>query len=150
MTCATVQSAFTDHVFTDSDIKAYTTAIYPYEQTLGSEFETAKLYFEQEINFISYQVSFLKAFGVTGEVVTDYSVSVTYTRAQDTTGAAFTSIRDFFEKLFSTIDTNLGGTWGSTVDYWLPPDAALEIGDITIESQPCWTATATYRGIVSA
>ncbi len=150
MTCAIVQKAFADHVFTDGDILSFTTAIYPYEQTLGSEFEVTKLYYGQEINFISYQVSFLKAFGVTGEVVTDYSVTVSYTRAQDTTGASFTSIRDFFEELFSTIDSNLGATWDSSVDYWLPPDAALEISDITIDSQPCWTASATYRGIISA
>lgn len=148
-TCATIQAAWAATVWDEPTITDYTESIYAYEQTLGSEFEIAKLYYGESINFITYRVNVAQAFGTCGEVSYTYSVDVAYTRAQDTTGDAHAAIRDFFEDLFSIVVANLGDSWSSTVDYWIPPDVEPEIGEAVIDSQACWTSTARYRGFLA-
>jgi hypothetical protein len=149
MTCATIETAWADNIWDDDDILLYTESIYKYEQTRGSEFEVSKLYYDEHVNFITYAVNVFQAFGVTGEVRNNYTVLISYTREQDTTGDNYTSIRDFFEDLLGKVTANLGDRWDSTVDLWNPPSTPPDITETTVENTPCWQATGIYTAQVS-
>lgn len=150
MTCEDVRAAWAANVWPNVTMNAYTDKFLPYGETLNSEAEIEDVMSGQEINYVNYLVSVQKEFGVAGEITSTYFVTVTYTRAQDTTGEAWGEVRDFFEDLFLIVQTTLGDSWHGTVDFWLPPENEIDINRMTLDSTPCWTATAQYKGKLTA
>lgn len=136
-TAAEVETVW-DDVWQSVDIAAITGRIYKYAITDSSEAEIEKLLYLTKINFIQALTHRAQRFEMIGAIVYSYLIDVQYVRGKDTTGQAWTDVRDFFDTLWSVVRSELTANWTNTVDYWRPQEAPAEITEGEIAGEKVW------------
>lgn len=148
-TSSDLSSVWVTSVFNHTAIKAYSPKYYAFAVTEDSEYEVDKLTYQQEINFWQILIARAHIKEVTNMVTYQFSVEVGYYRAKtnDTSGVAWTAVRDALETLYDTVDDELGATWGNTVDYWRPQEEPGEITEIALAGDKVWQGIYRFTGI---
>lgn len=148
-----VRDAWTAAIWQDTTITDYTTKIFQYEITSQSEAEKQLLSEGGKLNFIEVVTSrypTTKELGGGSSALIRFDVEVRYTVEKLPPGAAldggnFTLVQDFFDDLFTLIESDLSNSWSSTVDYWemtSPPNISSE----EIGSRECWRGVTRFAG----
>lgn len=145
-TSALVEAAWST-VFANAAMQAISSKAHAFDVTQDSEHEIEKLYdASNSINFFTYLVKRSAEFKVTGAILYSFEVEVTYYKEQDTSGAAWTAVRNGLETLFSQVRSEIGTQWDSTVDFWRPQQGAPEISVVTLDDAPCWRGRYVFKG----
>lgn len=144
-----IESAWTTDVWNNAYVQALTTKIYQYPVTTDSEFEIAKLYYNQEINFFEVLTGgFIRYLASAGQIGLVYrfniTVEINYYRELDTDGTNFTAVREAFLGIFDLVSFLLGQTWNDNVDLWSPEEAIPTIVEVKINNKKCWKGTTRY------
>jgi hypothetical protein len=147
-TSAQIETAWTAAIWSHATITALTDKIYKFQVTEDSEFEVAKLYYNEQVNFFEVLTGrtqrYLQTANQIGRIAEyDFIVEINYYKEIDTTGAAFTAVRDALESIFALAVTELGDTWSNTVDIWRPDPAFPTIVSTSISTKKVWKGT--YR-----
>ena len=147
-TSAQLETAW-DAVWNHATIQALTDKIHKYQVTTESEIENEALYYGTKVNFFEALTGRAQRFLETGDTVGAtvsyvYTVEINYYRELDTTGANHSAIRDAFETIFGLVVSELGYTWGGTVDIWNPEETIPTIVEFLLNNKKCWKGTARY------
>lgn len=150
-TSAQVQAAWKTGVFDNATIQAITENAFGYEISDESEFESARLFEDTEINFFQYLIGrgqrHAASIAYAGQtVIYDYVVEITYILEADPQGANWTIVRDAFDTLWSVYASNLGSTWSSTVDGSAPQAGTPQITRATLDNRPIWRGVYQFTG----
>lgn len=137
-TCAAIDAAWLTGVWQHATIKAITPICFQFGFTQESEPEISRGMYGTELNFFEAVSARENVFEMTGGLVYHFTVEVSYYIEQDTTGEAWTDVRNAFESLFTVVRESLGATWGDTVDFWRPQEGPPEIEETTLGSANCW------------
>lgn len=143
-TAAQVEAAWAD-VWGAPDIEAATARVYKYAITDSSEAEIEKLLYLTKINFIQALTHRAQRFEMLGAIVYSYTVDVQYVRGKDTTGQAWTDVRDFFDTLWDVVREELSSNWTATVDYWKPQEEPAEITESEIAGEKVWVGKFQFN-----
>lgn len=150
-TIAQVQTAWQNYLWTDSTLLKYTDKILQYEVTTVSEAERALLTYDGAINFVEVVTTKSPSFrelGNTTQAQMQFNVDVRYTREKIPLGAeidgdSYAQIQIFFETLNTKINSLLGASWQSTVDFWEFGET-LGISSEEVDTVPCWRGVARF------
>lgn len=146
-TSAEIRAAWDTKIWTNTTITALTTKIYDYDITTQSTKETAKFYYNQEINFITYLVNRTQRIRLMGQVEQKFDVEIRAYKKADTEGVNYNALITQFETIDALIVSQLTGNWNSTVDYYQIQDAVPEVSLITLDGVQVWLGRYTYTGI---
>lgn len=114
-----------------------------------SEKGTEGLYSAAEVNFMQCLVSRAQTLEVTQRAEYVFTVDLQYFRSKDEAGANWKAVRDIFETLDALVRSELGSTWSSTVDYWIPSADKPIINEIFFNDEPIWLGSYRYQGLQS-
>lgn len=147
-TSAQIETAWTAAIWNHATIQTITDKIHKFEVTQDTEFEVSKLYQNQKVNFFEVLTGraqdYNETAGTIGETVRyRYEVIINYYREIDTSGAAWTAVRDAMETLFNLVRTELGDSWSNTVETWRPDANISSIVSDTVSNKKVWKGT--YR-----
>lgn len=145
-TAAQVRSAWLTNIFQNASITALTDKIYDYDVTLETTKEFSKLRYRQEINFMLYLVTVAQRVMMMGQYEQAFTVEIRYGKQADVAGTVFKAVADVFETIQTLVQTNLTGSWGSTVDYYRIQNGPPNIVQQEIENIPIWIGTLKYTG----
>jgi len=148
-TIADIRRVWDSEIFDHVTMRGYTTSVYPYDiPNLESAKNSTQFYFAAEINFMTFVVSRIRRDGLTGQIRYEFPVRVRYYRENEPSGDNFKSITDRLEAMDSLVRSELGNTWGSTVDYYEPNERGISAPDLVfLENRPTWVSEVTYTGI---
>jgi hypothetical protein len=125
-------------------IQGYTPMIYDHDLTEESTKEQSKLFHGTIVNCVSYKVSSSLELRLRGTNTRNFRVEVIYYKQYDVDGDNWKSVVDFFELLQDLLWSELGGTWNSTVDYYVNQDAPPVIDMQTIGGRRCWVGRSVF------
>ncbi len=153
-TSSDIRAIWKSEIFDSATIQAITTKCYAYDAIAAvvSTSEDASLYFQQQINFFTYLCSRRSETGsIRGTNTTasrfSHNVQVTYYLEKDIgeEDQNYNLTIDRMETLDSMVISELGKTWGSTVDYYEQIDL-IEPSLINLDDREVWRVGYTYRG----
>lgn len=145
-TSSQIRSAWSSLIFGDSSITALTDKIYDFEILELSTKETARLRFEQEVNFFLYLVSRAQKIRMMSQREQTFTVEVRRYLEADVAGVNYKKVIDDFEALDSLVITALTSTWNNSVDFYRTQDGPLEIRLTEIEGVSVWEGIYKYFG----
>ena len=148
-TPADIRSAWNTAVWTHASITALTTKIYAYDVTSDSAYNIDKFRFQQAINFFTYVVTYADQNTLVQGTRQRFTVTVSYFREADTTGAAFNAVVDNLYTVQARVRTGLGKTWSSTVDYYQPQETPIAPTLQQIDGKDVWRGTVSFDGFKS-
>lgn len=142
-TSAQVEAAWASAIWQNATITAITDKVLTFPYTEESEVEVTNLYSGQEINAFEVLTNRIQRYGETAATIGgilhyQFEVDIRYYRAVEPTGANYTATRDTLETLFALVVSELGSTWGGTVDFWKPDTSLAEITRIKISTEDVW------------
>lgn len=146
-TLAQVRAAWDTKIWANAAISAITDKIFGFDLNLVSTKEVARLRYNQEVNFFLCLITKAERLRPMGQVEQTFTAEVRYYRNIDTSGANFAVATDAIETVSSLVDSQLGATWNSTVDFPRRQEGPLTIKRDQIASNPVWVATYKYLGI---
>ena len=142
-----VRTAWQSAVFEHATVAAVTDKVYAYDVSVESDLDAARLRYEGTINFFLYKVTRLHeplAFGTTRYT---FTVQVEYYLQQtDASASTFNTLVDRLEVVDDLVRSELGGTWGNTVDYY-QGGRPSPVTSVRIDNLACWRGAYTYTGI---
>lgn len=145
-----IDSAWLSNVWQNATILGYTDKILQRPIGTDSERELQDIRFEQYINCIEALTTRQVARGTTNVTYYEFKVEVTYYRKKDPQGLNWSEVRDFFEDLYSTVNSSLGSTWGGTVDFWRAQTEPAQITEFTLDKEAVWKGNFSYTGFSKA
>lgn len=145
-TSTSIRSAWATGIFANSSITAMTDKIYNFEVLELSTKETARLRFEQEINFFIYLTTRAQRIRAMGQIEQVFSVEVRRYLEADVAGLNYTKLIDNFETLDALVLSGLTSTWSNTVDFYKTQEGPPEVQLEEIEGVKVWLLTYRYFG----
>lgn len=145
-TSTSIRSAWATGIFANSSITAMTDKIYNFEVLELSTKETARLRFEQEINFFIYLTTRAQRIRAMGQIEQVFTVEVRRYLEADVAGLNYTKLIDNFETLDALVLSGLTSTWSNTVDFYKTQDGPPEVRLEEIEGVKVWLLTYKYFG----
>jgi hypothetical protein len=119
MTLAIVREKLVD-LFNNSTLQTITPNAYAYDliqlvkARIGTQY-SAKMMYDAEINFIQYLLSPIKYRSPATQENTEYQLIINYVKEVDLDGQYYLDVTDFYETLYSTIQTVLGDNWDGAI-----------------------------------
>lgn len=145
-TTVQIAQAWDSAIWQHSDILAFTASIYNFEVLETSQVDINKLRYNQQINFIIYEVTRSPLqLQITKARNYNYRVRVTVVREYDSDGINLKKIHETLEKIDELVNSELSQTWGGTVTQMLEPSEFPDIQEIQIESKRCFRAQVVYQ-----
>lgn len=141
-----VRTAWNTSIWSNATIQAITSKIYNYDVTKQSSKEVSKFYLNQEVNFITYLVSRAQRLRIMQQIEQQFIVDIRYYLVADTEGVNYNALLDAFETIDSLVISQLGTTWGGSVDYYELQSEPVAITEIQIENVSVWAGQYKYLG----
>ena len=146
----TIRRAWSDAIFTHSDVTDFTSKIYN-DNVLGLQdttFDLQKILDCGKVNFVQWFVQRYKASIETGNCNEYYyQVRIEYILQVNRNESTFNQIQDFFETLDDLVSTQLGTNWSNTVTRSEPQKSYPNIINIApINKERCMAGFYTYIG----
>lgn len=145
-TSAQIRSAWETAIWEHATVIAMTDRIYDYDLTFLSTKETARLRYEQEINFFQCLVSRGQELRISSQIRQLFTVSIIYARESNVDGSNYHAVIDNMETVDGLIQSQLGTTWSGTVDYYQLQNGPPTIQERLIDSKPVWVSEYKYLG----
>jgi len=145
-TSATIRSAWNSAIWTNTSITAMTEKIYNFEVLQLSTKETARLRFNQEINFFTYTVTRASRIRPMSQIEQKFDVDITRYLQADVAGDNYTQLLNDFETLDALVLSGLTSSWSSTVDFYRTQDGPPSVTLQEIEGVPVWVGRYKYTG----
>lgn len=136
-------------VWANASILAITDKILKYEHTETSESEIENLCYSEQINFFEYIITRSygqRRIGSSQRAENIFLVEIRYTKEKDTEGESYRNVIRAFETINTLVETQLGLTWGNTVDYFSRQESSPTISDSRVGSRSCWQAVYRLEG----
>ena len=148
---ADVRTAWQDNIWTDKAIAPMTSKVFLYDVSVDSAFNMAELYYGAPgkyptINFFLCLVRRQHEPLIMGNTRYTFQVTVQYYLQQEESSSnTYNTLVDRLETVDNLVRSNLGGSWGNTVDFYnggTPQDISV----VTIDNKACWRGGFTYLG----
>ena len=149
-TVAQVTAAWNTYVFAHSTVQAITTKIYNFDAVSmadNSRVYDAQLHYGQTYNFFQWRATkFINSQNIGGSKLYIYPVTVQYFIEADIDGSNFAAAELAFETLYTRVNSGLGTTWDSTVDFYTPQPNRPALSEYIINDTVCWMWSYEYVG----
>jgi hypothetical protein len=153
-TLATVRSAWSDNVWANATVRAFTEQIHDFDPTQSLPIEDAQVqihntHYQTRVNCIIYLTSRTSEYLLSNQVRHLFPVLIRYYLEKDAKEDNYNTLLDRFEAIDGVVLSGLGVTWNSTVDYSSPQEGAVSVTTQVIDSRPCWVGEYTYTGTIT-
>lgn len=142
-TAAAVRTAWNSNVFSNSSVTAITDKVF--SRRMDTEGEFARLRYGQEFNWIEYIVQRSPIGGQIGARRWEYQVEVVVNRELDPNSTNYIAALDAHETIASLVISELGSTWGATIDRWIDVSDLPSRDEIEVNGKRVVSVTQIYK-----
>jgi hypothetical protein len=153
-TLASVRSAWSENVWANATVRAFTELIHDFDPTQSLPIQDAqvqihKVCYQTHVNCIVYLVSKTSEYLLSNQVRHSFPTLIRYYLEKDAKEDNYNTLLDRFEAIDSLVISGLGIRWQGAVDYSSPQEGAVSVTTQVIDSRPCWVGEYTYTGTVT-
>lgn len=144
-----IRSAWATYIFADTSITALTDKSYSWDLASVADQSAAHdalTRYSQSINFFQYRVLKSRNFGLTNQSEVIFETTVQYYKEATLAGSAYNAIEDAFETIADLVESALGETWASTVNFYRCQEGPPTIELIEIGGVPVWMGEYKFFG----
>lgn len=146
-TQAQVRAAWESKIWQHPDILTITPKIFAAEIKVDSQKEAASLRHENKVNCFSYVVRRYPSYQVGRVQMLAFQVDIRYLIWADTEKKNYNKALDAIELVETLVRTELGYTWGGTVDHYTLQEGPAVMELIAIGGEPVHQVTYSFEGI---
>jgi hypothetical protein len=139
-----IEAAWASTLWSHPTIGLISEKLVTHEILIENEFDLEELCVDGSVNFFQAITLREGAGEITGKVQYTFQVQVFYyLQEADADVSTWSTVRDARETLDDLVRTELGKTWGNTVDYY-SGGKLVNLNTVTIGGRVCWRGGITY------